>query len=58
MTISRIEELKEWLSDKRLDVVAMRSGLSRQTLYNIRSGKAGTTMATYETLEALMRTST
>lgn len=35
-----IEEIREKLEDKNLEVVAKRTGLSRQTLSNIRNDKA------------------
>jgi transcriptional regulator with XRE-family HTH domain len=35
-----IEQIKEMLKDRNLEVVAERTGLSRQTLSNIRNGKA------------------
>ena len=58
MAKTRVDELREWLHDKRLDVISERSGLSRQTLYMIRIGKTVPTMATYDKLEPLMRAGT
>jgi transcriptional regulator with XRE-family HTH domain len=35
-----VEQIKEMLKDRNLEIVAERTGLSRQTLSNIRNGKA------------------
>jgi transcriptional regulator with XRE-family HTH domain len=35
-----IEQIREMLKDRNLEVVAERTGLSRQTLSNIRNSKA------------------
>jgi transcriptional regulator with XRE-family HTH domain len=35
-----VEQIKEMLKDRNLEIVAERTGLSRQTLSNIRNDKA------------------
>lgn len=46
-----VEQMKEKLADRNLEVVAERTGLSRQTLSHIRTGKL--TNPSYKTIKAL-----
>lgn len=47
--IYTIEQIKEKLADKKISVIAERTGLSRQEIYNVKLGK-NISFATYEKL--------